>query len=334
MPKILPPPKCGQCPVFHGPDDAGASFKGRSVVCIGTFDGVHRGHQAILARGHALAAANGHRLLVVTFHPHPKSVVAPQKAPLLLCDPFEKATMLAAYGAEGILQLRFDRELAATPAAEFLNTVLAKPLRPAAIVFGDDFRLGRGREGDPDFLRRWGVDSGCQVELVEQVIDNDLNSRIGSSLIRQLLADGQFDMAVRLLGHAYPVSGPIKTGAGRGKKIGYPTWNLQVPEYKLPPPVGIYAGWAGRTTPRPAMAYYGSNPTFGGHGNYLEANLIGVEGNATPAREETIWLGAFVRQEVKFESADALISQLADDQRVVTDMLSTATLNHQQQREK
>jgi len=334
MTGLMLPPANGQRPVFHDSREAGESFAGRSVICIGTFDGVHRGHQAILARGEAIAKEHGHHLMVVTFHPHPKSVVAPQKAPRLLSDPAEKASMLAYYGAQSILQLAFNRELAETPAADFLNSILSEPLRPAAIIFGDDFRFGRGREGTPEYLKIWGRRNECQIELLEQVTDATVGLRISSSLIRRLLNNDQFDTAIGLLGHAYPVSGTIKPGAGRGKKFGYPTWNLHIPEYKLPPPVGIYAGWAGRTTPRPAMAYYGSTPTFDGQGSWLEANLIGEGDDTTPQEEETVWLGKFVREEVKFDGADALTAQLADDKRVVSDILSTVNVNHKRLREK
>lgn len=328
MTGLMLPPANGQRPLFHDPREAGRSFAGRSVICIGTFDGVHRGHQAILARGETIAKAHNYHLIVVTFHPHPKSIVAPQIAPRLLSDPGEKASMLAYYGAQSVLQLEFNRNLAETPAADFLRDFLWEPLRPAAIVFGDDFRFGRGREGTPEYLNHWGPKNDCQIELLEQVTDEASGLRISSSLIRRLLNNDQFDEAVGLLGHAYPVSGEIKPGAGRGKEIGYPTWNLHLPVYKLPPPVGIYAGWAGRTTPRPAMAYYGSNPTFGGQANWLEANLIGEGDDTVPQPVETVWLGKFVREELKFDGAAALIAQLADDQRVVNDILSTVNLNN------
>jgi riboflavin kinase/FMN adenylyltransferase len=317
-----------RCPVYRDPAVAGASFEGRSVVCIGTFDGVHRGHQAILARGRAIAEARDLYLTVVTFHPHPKSVVAPQKAPRLLSSPEEKAALLAAYGARSVVQLQFDRELASTPATVFLERWLRDKLRMAALVFGHDFRFGRGREGDPHMLRQWGDANDCQVELVEAVMDVDLNQRISSSLIRRLLNNEKyeecpFDTAISLLGHPYPVTGEVVNGAGRGKKIGYPTWNLRLSELKLPPPVGIYAAWAQGAKPRPAMVYYGSNPTFGGREQILEAHLIDVDDDTRPETEETIWLTRFVRDEVQFDGAEALKAQLADDRRVVRDMLST-----------
>ncbi len=333
MTSLMLPPANGQRPVFNDSRSAGESFEGRSVICIGTFDGVHRGHQAILSKGEAIANEGGHHLIVVTFHPHPKSIVAPHVTPRLLSDPGEKAAMLAYYHAQSVLQLEFTRELAETPAETFLKEFLWEPLRPAAIVFGDDFRFGRGREGTPEYLEKWGRANECQIELLEQVTDEAMGLRISSSLIRRLINNNQFDDAVGLLGHAYPVSGAVKPGAGRGKKIGYPTWNIHMPEYKLPPPVGIYAGWAGRSTPRPAMAYYGSNPTFGGQANWLEANLIGAGNNTTPEPEETCWLGKFVREEVKFDGAESLVVQLAEDERVVTDILSTVDANHLRPRE-
>ena len=324
-PSLNPPPGAAQRLLYADPAAAGAAFEGESAICVGTFDGVHRGHQAILVRGQQIARERNLRLIVVTFHPHPKSIVAPDRAPKLLADPEEKLTLLCAHGAEAVVQLHFDAKLAATPAELFLNNVLRKQLRASALIVGHDFGFGHHREGTPDLLRTWGQKTGCQVEVVEPVMDSDLNDRISSSLIRRFLTEGQFETAIRLLGHPYPVSGPILPGDGRGRKIGYPTWNLHLREYKLPPPVGIYAGWAGRSTPRPAMAYYGSNPTFGKSSPRVEAHLIDAGGHVDPAAEETIWLGAFVRKEVQFDSAEALTRQLAEDQRIVRNILSTGS---------
>lgn len=308
--------------------EIGQQYDGGAVVCIGTFDGVHRGHQAILAKAASLAAEQALTLVVVTFHPHPKSVVSTAATPGLLTAPDGKACLLRQFGAEHVLMMHFNRELAATSATDFIESTIRRDLRAEAIVLGEDFRFGRGREGTPQFLREWGAENGCQVHMVEAVNDDLLGWRISSSVIRSLLCDGRFNEAIRLLGHALPVSGRIIPGAGRGKDLGYPTWNLHPFDVTLPPPVGIYAGWAGRATPRPAMAYYGSNPTFGETTPKLEAHLFDVTDGAPPATEETIWLSAYVRDEVVFENAEALTRQLAEDERVVRDMLLTGTTGH------
>lgn len=316
------PPRIGVRPVHNSPAGAAAGYTGRSVVAVGTFDGVHIGHQAILARGRAIADRTNKTLIALTFHPHPKSVVSPDRAPLLLTEPEEKAALLYAYGADHVVQLEFNSALAATKAGDFLNRVILDGLRAETVVFGDDFRLGHGREGTPDFVSDWGRASGVQVEMVKQVTAISIGRRVSSTLIRSLIKGGEFSDAVDLLGHAYPVSGQVVKGEGRGRKIGYPTWNIALSDIKLAPPVGIYAGWAGRATPRPAMSYYGSNPTFGGYQKRLEANLIDAGRDAAPEVEETIWLGAYVREEIRFEGADALVRQLAEDERIVRDMLS------------
>jgi riboflavin kinase/FMN adenylyltransferase len=309
---------------FEDPESTRKALTGPPVICIGTFDGVHRGQQAILASGLTIAKTNNRQLLVITFHPHPKSVVAPNVAPLLLTEPAEKIALLRSYGADLVLQLRFDRHLASMSAGDFLDEILLKRLDVASLVIGHDFGFGRGREGTPEFLREWGRENNRQVAVVQSVTDDLINQRISSSLIRDSIVSSRFDQAVRLLGHPYPVSGEIVPGAARGRHLGYPTWNLSLSGCKLPPPVGIYAGWAGRRVPHPAMAYYGSNPTFGGEVSRLEAHLLEQdEPVATrPERVETIWLAAYVRPEVRFESADVLKKQLEEDERVVRDMMS------------
>lgn len=316
------PPVIGSVPVHDSPASAAAEYTGKSVVAVGTFDGVHRGHLAILEAGRRLADTSGMTLVALTFHPHPKSVVAPERAPLLLTEPEEKVALLHSSGADVVVQLKFDRALAGTSAKTFLESYIKGGLRAGAIVTGDDFRFGHGRQGTPDSLRQWGRDNDIQVTLVEQVTGDSIKKRVSSTLIRALIKGGEFDDALDLLGHAYPVSGQVFRGEGRGRKMGYPTWNIAVRDIKLAPPVGIYAGWAGRATPRPAMAYYGSNPTFGAYPKRLEANLLGAGGDAPPGVEETVWLAAYVREEVRFDGADALTRQLAEDERVVRDMLS------------
>ncbi len=308
--------------------DVGVLYDGGAVVCVGTFDGVHQGHQAILAKARQVAQDEGLTLVVVTFHPHPKSVVASAKAPRLLTAPDGKACLLRQFGAQHVLMMRFDRDLAATSATDFVETIIRRDLRAEAIVLGEDFRFGRGREGTPEFLCEWGDERGLQVYMVEAVNDPELEWRISSSAIRSLLTDGRFEDAIRLLGHALPVSGRIISGAGRGKDLGYPTWNLHPFDLTLPPPVGIYAGWAGRATPRPAMAYYGSNPTFGEMMPKLEAHLLTTDDGAKPAEEETIWLSAYIRDEIVFDSAEALTQQLAEDERRVRHMLLGKTTEH------
>jgi len=319
------PPAISGSAYFEDPESTRKSLTGRPVICIGTFDGVHRGQQAILARGLAIARANNCQLLVVTFHPHPKTIVGPHLAPLLLTESAEKIALLHSYGADLVLQLRFDKQLASMSAGDFLGEILLKRLEVASIVIGHDFGFGRGREGTPEFLQKWGHSNGRQVDIVPPVTDTSLIQRISSSLIRDSIANGHFEQAIRLLGHPYPVSGEVLPGAARGRHLGYPTWNLDLSGCKLPPPVGIYAGWAGRRTPHPAMAYYGSNPTFGGEASRLEAHLFDIDEPeaARPERVETVWLTAYVRPEVRFDNADALKKQLEEDERVVRDMMST-----------
>ncbi len=320
-----PPPSVSEHQFFVDPKSARQALAGPPVICIGTFDGVHLGQQAILTHGLTLARETQRPLLVLTFHPHPKSVVVPDHAPLLLTEPSERMALLRSFGAGAILQLRFDKQLASMSAQDFVEQILFRELDACSIVVGHDFGFGRGREGSPDFLQDLGRRADRQVTVVPPVTDDILNQRISSSLIRDCIKAGSFGQAARLLGHAYPVSGEVVAGAARGRQLGYPTWNLKLSECKLPPPVGIYAGWAGRRVPHPAMVYYGSNPTFGGERLRVEAHLLDVDDpqEAKPERIETIWLDAFVRPEVKFESVETLKGQLEEDERIVRGILST-----------
>jgi riboflavin kinase/FMN adenylyltransferase len=316
---LLPPtPPQRPLPCFNDARTAAQSLSTPTVVCVGTFDGVHLGHWAILQHGRSLADELRLPLWVLSFHPHPKTIVHPGRAPHLLTEPDERVALLAASGADGILMLRFDRQLAQTSAQDFAEEVLAKQLQAAAIVVGADFGFGHDREGNAEFLRAWGKDNRCPVEVVGMIPGDRESEWVSSSVIRRCLENGEFARALRLLGHPYPVTGRVKPGAGRGKQLGYPTWNLTLSDVKLPPPVGVYAGWTNRLTPRPVMAYYGFPPTFEEQTARLEVHVLeGEDSDRAPQAVETIWLAEFVRPEIRFVSAEQLMRQLAGDERTV-----------------
>lgn len=291
---------------------------GPLVLCVGTFDGVHRGHQAILARGRALAQEHNCPLWALSFHPHPKTIVRPQGAPLLLTQPEEREMLLGMFGADGVIMMRFDDALARTSAETFATEILRKTIGAAVVVVGADFGFGQGRGGDADFLREWGKRSGVLVEVVDLIgVDRETGQKgISASRVRKHLIDNEFASAHDLLGHPYPVTGRIESGEGRGREIGYPTWNMALADSKLPPPVGIYAAWTMRPEPQPAMVYYGSNPTFGHTRTLLEVHVLGGDrADKTPRTPmDGVWLEEYLRAEVKFASAEELIDQLAADE--------------------
>jgi len=300
------------------------------VVCVGTFDGVHRGHQAILAEGKVRADAFGLPLWALCFHPHPKTIVAPDDAPLLLTEPSERQALLGAYGADGVLMMHFDATLARTSAEDFAQSVLIDQLRARAVVVGMDFGFGRGRRGSAAFLREWGKNAGVEIVVVDLVRSNtdDDGKTISSNVIRNALINNDFGLSGELLGHPFPVSGQTEPGAGRGRKYGYPTWNLALSDSKLPPPVGVYAAMTARSTPRPAMVYYGSRPTFGDRKALLEVHVLeGDEQDRTPREAiEAVWLCEYVRAERRFEGGADLARQLADDARAVRRRLSLSDI--------
>ncbi|MEW5701026.1 MAG: riboflavin biosynthesis protein RibF [Candidatus Zixiibacteriota bacterium] len=305
-------------PCFDNGADAAAHLQDTTVTCVGTFDGVHLGHQAILRRGRALADEMHLPMVALSFHPHPKTIVHPERAPHLLTEPDERVALFAAYGTDCVIMLRFDHQLAQTTARDFADTVLARYLQAAAVVVGADFGFGHDRQGNAEFLRAWGRERGCPVEVVGMVPSDRAGEAVSSSVIRRCLEAGDFDRAVRLLGHPYPASGPVRAGAGRGKQLGYPTWNLALSDVKLAPPVGIYAGWTGRPIPRPAMAYYGVAPTFAEQTVRLEVHVLeGDEDERTPQDVEMIWLAEFIRPDVRFAGSEDLRQQLSEDERTV-----------------
>jgi riboflavin kinase/FMN adenylyltransferase len=289
-----------------------------SIVCVGTFDGVHLGHQEILRAGRTHADRLGLPLWVVSFHPHPRSVVRPEMAPLLLTEPAERHALFQNFGADGVVIQRFDREVASLSANQFLTKALVGALKAKRVVIGDDFAMGKNREGDKDYIKAWGEKIQVGVTVVDMYGDGR-GHKVGSGTIRKALQEGDFRQAIELLGHPYPVTGTIVGGMRKGREIGYPTWNLTLSQVKLPPPVGVYAGWTFRPTPQPGMAYYGSNPTFGGQTPHLEVNILGGSSEERSPRHPTecFWLTDFVRPEEVYHDPDDLVRQLADDEREV-----------------
>lgn len=298
--------------------DASAHIAKGAIVCIGTFDGVHLGHQEILKAGRAQADRLGLPLWVVSFHPHPRAVVKPEIAPELLTEPSERHALFQYYGAAGVVMQRFDREVAALSANQFLTKWIVGYLKAKRVVIGDDFAMGKNREGDKDYIKAWGEKIQVGVTVVDMYGDGQGN-RISSGMIRKALQNSDFRRAIELLGHPYPVTGSIVGGMRKGREIGYPTWNLTLSQVKLAPPVGVYAGWTFRQTPQPGMAYYGSNPTFGGHVPHLEVNILGGSPEERSPRHPTecFWLTDFIRPEEVYYDPDDLVRQLAEDERTV-----------------
>ena len=284
-----------------------------AVVTVGTFDGVHRGHQAVLAEITRRARARGGDSVVVTFDPHPLAIVNPSAAPPLLTLPAEKRRLLEAAGVSRVETLPFTPELARLEPVAFVRDVLRARWHMDELVLGHDHGFGRGRSGDVDTVRRIAASDGFAVDVVDAVkVDGQ---PISSTLIRTALAHGDIGLARRWLGRPYGALGTVERGAGRGRTIGIPTLNLPVPDArKLLPPDGVYAVWV--TLPDGGryggMMNQGSRPTFGVTERGLEIHLFEFDAEIYGATVWVEWVG-HLRDVRAFPSREALIEQLAQD---------------------
>ena len=248
---------------YKGLDAVTPGF-GPSAVTIGKFDGVHRGHRAVIDRIREIASDDDLRAVVVTFDRNPLALLAPEKCPDALVSVRQKLELLGSTGIDATVLLPFDRALASVPATEFVERVLVDTLDAKAVLVGRDFRYGARGAGDVDLLIALGEKFGFTVEVVDDVRPEG-ERRVSSTWIRDLLAAGDVRHATELLGHTPTVSGIVVHGAKRGRELGYPTANLSPESEGLIPSDGVYAGWLTDAGTRyPAAISVGDNPTFEG----------------------------------------------------------------------
>ena len=281
--------------IAHSPSELGSE---RRAVAVGTFDGVHLGHRRVIAA----AQAAGLRSAVVTFDPHPRTILGNRVE--LLCTLERRLELFAELGVDDVLVLRFDEDLVALPAEEFAESVL-RAIGAEVIAAGDGFRFGHGRTGDLALLERLGFDVR-RVPLVDGV---------SSSHIRKLLAAGEIVRAAAQLGRPPEVEGPVVLGDQRGETLGFPTANLAVPADLIVPAYGIYAGAAlgGR-----AAISIGMRPHYGGTERRVEAYLLDFEGDLYGSRL-VVELWDWLREEAAFGSEAELVAAIADDVRRTRD---------------
>jgi riboflavin kinase/FMN adenylyltransferase len=284
------------------------------VLTVGTFDGVHLGHQAVLEEIARRAAASGGRSVLVTFEPHPLEIVNPQAAPQLLTTAAEKRVVLAESPVDHVMFLPFTPALAELPPERFVREELEARFALAELVIGYDHGFGRGRAGGVELLRRIGREDGFAVDVVPAV-ERD-GRPVSSTQIRRAVAGGDLETARDGLGRWYSVTGEVVRGAGRGRGLGVPTVNLAPPHpRKLLPPDGVYAArvaWRGER--RGAMLNLGPRPTFGEASRTLEAHLFDFEGELV-GETVTVEFVRRLRDVMRFASAEALKSQLDLDRR-------------------
>jgi riboflavin kinase/FMN adenylyltransferase len=281
----------------------------RPALTIGNFDGVHRGHQSLLARLTERARALGVPSCVYTFEPPPRRVLQPDRCPPRMTSLRQKIELLHKQGVDLVVVEDFTIELASRPAEWFAREILGARLRPSALVVGYDFRFGRGRQGDADALAGWMPE--LSIEAVRPFLMPGEDRVVSSSAVREAVAQGDVTRAAALLGRPYAIEGVVIHGDARGRTIGFPTANLQTDAELLPAP-GVYAvdvDVLGGAQGLRGVANLGVRPTFGKLGFTIEAHLLNFAGDLYG---ETLSMRLLkrLRGEERFAGVEALITQI------------------------
>jgi riboflavin kinase / FMN adenylyltransferase len=292
---------------------------GRSVVTIGVFDGVHRGHQRVVSRARSVAAGLGLPVVAVTFEPHPDEVVRPGSHPPFLSTPKREAQLLAGLGVDAVCVIEFTLEFSRLGPDEFVRTVLVERLHAARVVVGADFRFGHKAAGDVALLAELGEKYDFAAEGVPLLAEHGV--RISSTMIREKLAAGDVAVAAQDLGRPHRVEGVVVRGHQRGRALGFPTANLETLPYTAIPADGVYAGWlaqlessSGEEEARwPAAISVGTNPTFDGRVRAVEAYALDRDDLDLYGTHVAVDFAHRLRDTLKFDSVDELVTQMHAD---------------------
>lgn len=285
----------------------------KPVVTVGTFDGVHRGHQRIIKKLVGKAKRKRKKSVLVTFEPHPQSVVAPKSAPKILTTLEEKLFLLEKLGIDETLVLNFDKELSCYSAEQFIQEILIDKLNVGDLVIGYDHAFGKDRKGRTELLEKATQKYGLGLEIVPPV--KNVGIPIKSTLIRKDLLGGDFEKAIHMLGHSYLIYGDKISGSGLGKKLGYPTINLAVCEKKLLPQDGVYATLVQiENKSYSGMFYSGKSSTFPNKARSLEVNVFDYRPKKD-VKKVGLFLLDRIRSNEKFKNIDALKEQLRNDEK-------------------
>jgi len=281
-----------------------------TVLTIGSFDGVHRGHQHLVRKLVARAHEMDRLATALTFHPHPRAVLNTGVRPTYLSTPQERADLLAPLGLDLLVVQPFTQELAATPAEAFVGNLYAA-LRMRELWVGADFAMGRGRGGDTSTLDQLAAKLGFALRIVTPLMmDGDV---VSSTRVRTLLNDGRVADVAHLLGRPYAVTGRVVVGDRRGRLLGFRTANVPIAPERAMPRHGVYAAWVEAEGQRhKAVVNVGTHPTFEQSHPQIEAHLIDYAGNLY-GQELRVHFVAYLRPEMRFESAEALIAQIQRD---------------------
>ena len=302
---------------WYGLDDVPAGW-GNSVVTIGEFDGVHRGHQRIVGRAAQIGRERRLPVVVITFDPHPDEVIRPGSHPPFLCSLRRRTELLVGLGADAVFVLPFTLEFSRLDPDDFVRTVLVERLHAAAVVVGEDFRFGHKAAGDVQLLGKLGEKYDFTTEGMPLLIAD--GATLSSTSIRHMLADGDVAAAARALGRPHRVEGVVVRGHQRGRALGFPTANLESPPHTAIPADGIYAGWLaslngdGHDAQRwPAAISIGTNPTFGEGEQTVEAHALDRDDLDLYGVHAAIDFAVRLRGTLRFDSVDALVEQMRDD---------------------
>lgn len=309
----------------------------RAVVTLGKFDGVHRGHRAVLGELVGRATAAGAPGVVVTFDPHPARILFPDRAPEPIASLDHRLDLLADAGVDAVLVMEFTPELAAWTPQRFVEDVFVEALHARGVVIGADTRFGAGNRGDVDTLRELGVRHDFDVVVIEDqgsdpgAAETGGSARWSSSKVRRHLAAGDVRAASTALGRPHRVSGLVVHGDHRGRELGYPTANLQQDADGLVPADGVYAGWLVRPAlghdhpdaTLPAAVSVGTNPTFDGTQRRVEAYVLGRTDLDLYGDEVAVEFVERLRPTLRFDSVEELLEQMAADVARCREVLAT-----------
>ncbi|MER6673696.1 bifunctional riboflavin kinase/FAD synthetase [Streptomyces sp. NPDC000983] len=300
---------------------------GRSVVTIGSYDGVHRGHQLIIRHTVERARELGLPAVVVTFDPHPKEVLRPGTHPPLLAPHHRRAELMAELGVDAVLVLPFTTEFSNLSPADFVVKVLIDRLRAKAVVEGPNFRFGHRAAGDVEYLAELGKTYDFDVEVVDLYVSGEAGGGqpFSSTLTRRLVGEGDVEGAAEILGRPHQVEGIVVRGAQRGRELGVPTANVETLPHTAIPADGVYAGWLhAQGEIMPSAISVGTNPTFDGTERTVEAHVIDRVGLDLYGLHVAVDFLSYVRGQVKFDSLDALIERMGEDIKISRDLTAAA----------
>ncbi len=299
-----------------------------SYIAIGSFDGIHKGHQYLIEKMINEARAEKHKSVVVTYYPIPRYVIGNSKDNIILTTKEEKIKFISQFNPDYLIIIKFDKDIWHMKAYDFIRKILVEKLNVKKIFIGKNHHFGYNREGNPEFLKSYETSFSYEVETIAPLLCSNTGVVISSSIIRKEIKDGNFDKAVNFLNHPYIISGNVIRGSGIGKKLGFPTANLEIPKGKLIPKKGVYAATAEINSKfYKGIVSIGTAPTIKNE-KKLNIELHIFDFNAIIyGYKIDLFLWQFIREEQFFKNKNELIEQIKNDIEKTKDMLKEVTNN-------